>query len=171
MIYIVPKYSDMGKQMKTLLLVCGGVVVTGAIVLYIYEKRRGEKFTIHEVDPGDKGTCVTPTSELPSNSDSMNVPLQPNSVRIAVQGYNYQDTPIFYRDGKKIVPMEYAWNANILTYYFTLAAPDGVCGNTEWILETYDFVEPIVINQDTNTKFKVLPLRRRHGYNKWLLQC
>lgn len=153
-----------------------GAVAIGAVILGVLWSKnidrfsvtqRKEKFTVHQVD---SPTCIPSTESLPFNSDKMNVVLQPNTVRIAIQGYNYQESPVFFRDGKKILPMEYAWNADTLTYFFTLAAPNGVC-NHEWILETYDFVEPIVVNQDTYKKLQVLPIRRRLGYNRWQLLC
>lgn len=142
-------------------------IVTASVVAMMLWMRRREKFTVHElVEP----TCIPSTQSLPPNSDAMNVVLQPNTVRLAVQGYNYQTPPVFFRDNKKILPMEMAWDDLALTYFFTLAAPNGVC-NHEWILETYEFVEPIVINQDTYTAMTVEPIRRRRGFNKWKLTC
>lgn len=161
---------------KNISLALFASICAAGIGLYIWRHRRGvpswktngiENFTIHQVDePG----CIPSTSSLSYTSSAMNVPLQPNTTRIAVQGYNYTTTPIFYRDGKKIIPVEFAWNSDNMIYYFTLASPNGVCGH-EWILETYDFVEPTVVDQDSNKSMKVRLERRRYGFNKWLITC
>jgi len=143
------------------------LAVASVSTLIVVWLRKKEKFTIHEVDTP---TCIPSTASLPPNSDKMNVVLQPNTVRLAIQGYNYQDTPVFFRDGKKIVPMEFAWDSDTLTYFFTLATPNGLC-NHDWILETYDFVEPIIIDQDSYKPLKVLAVRRRRGFNRWQLLC
>jgi hypothetical protein len=138
-----------------------------AVVVFVLWMRKRERFTVHELDTP---TCISTTDDLLPNSDKMNVPLQPNTVRLAIQGYNYQETPIFYRDDKKILPMEFAWDYTSMMYFYTLAAPNGVC-NHDWILETYDFVKPLVVNQDTGEPMEVLSVRRRYGYNKWRLRC
>jgi hypothetical protein len=145
--------------------VIAGIAVASIIGLWVMKKQ--EDFSIHSVnEPG----CISSTASLPANSDEMNVSLQPNTVRLAIQGYNYQETPVFYRDDKKIIPMEYAWDSDELTYYFTLAAPSGVC-NHSWIIETYDFVEPIVMDQDSYKFLTVASVRRRLGFNRWRISC
>jgi hypothetical protein len=104
----------------------------------------------------------------------------PRSVRLAVYGYNYQKTPVFFRNDPKnpeegvraIVPLEFAWNSDNMIYYFTLAAPDGVCSPiVDWVLETYDYVKPTIINQDTGGKMEVKLARRRRGFNRWSVAC
>lgn len=96
--------------------------------------------------------------------------LLPNSEVFVIQGYNYKKTPIIYRDGKKIVPLQFFWNSSALAYYFTVYAPEGLCGS-EWILETSDFVEPVVNDGRTGKRIKVDVARRREDFNKWLLYC
>ena len=148
-----------------------GIIVGVAVALVgaWWFRRRLEKFTVHE-----KSGCtkITPTDQLPPTSDRMNVVLQPGSVRLAVQGYNYQEEPAFYPHtgtdsadefAEKITPIEYARDSDDLTYFFTLPY------SAKWIMETFDFVQPTVINQDTGKKLTVQPLRRRHGYNRWLI--
>ena len=96
--------------------------------------------------------------------------LLPNSEVFVIQGYNYKKTPIIYRDGKKIVPLQLFWNPSALAYYFTVYAPEGLCGS-EWILETSDFIEPVVNDGRTGKPIKVDLSRRREDFNKWLLYC
>ncbi len=96
--------------------------------------------------------------------------LMPNSVVFVIQGYNYAETPILYRDGKKIVPLQYEWNGEAMAYYFTVAAPNGLCGS-EWVLETSDFIEPVVNEGRSGEKIDVVLRRRRGGFNKWGLSC
>jgi hypothetical protein len=96
--------------------------------------------------------------------------LLPNSEVFVIQGYNYKQTPKIYRDGKKIVPLQLFWNPSAMAYYFTVYAPDGLCGS-EWILETTDFVEPVVNDGRTGKSIKVDLARRRDDFNKWMLYC
>lgn len=115
-----------------------------------------ENFTVHSVN---KKGCYT-------NLNTINDGILPKSVHVIVSGYNYQSTPIFYRDGKKITPLEFSYDYKNMQYFFTLASPLAPREH-EWILETYDFVEPSVFNQDTISAQQIIPIRRRHGYNKW----
>jgi len=156
-------------------------VLFAIIADWIYN-RRMERFTVHLED---KPQCISPTN---ATTGSINVPLSPpgGAVRWTVSGYNYQDTPIFYRDGKKIVPLEYAWNSDGMTYYFTLASegesgcagsersPEGTPtpeGRSAWVLSTFDHVQPTVTDQDTLRELVVTPIRRRHGFNLWSVSC
>ncbi len=154
---------------KEYLMIAAGSIVGVAFVWWLTEKVSSppEKFTVHDLKlPG----CVSSTKE----EGSMNDALMPNSIRLAIGGYNYQETPKFFRNGKEIVPLEYSRDSDNLMYYFTLAVPYGespCSSNIEWVMETYDFVEPTVVNRDSNKNMKVLPLRRRRGYNRWSLVC
>lgn len=96
--------------------------------------------------------------------------LMPNSLIFVIQGYNYNETPKIYRDGKKIVPLQYEWDAESMAYYFTVSAPYGLCGS-EWILETSDFVEPVIVEGRSGDPVKVGLLRRREGFNRWNMSC
>ena len=95
--------------------------------------------------------------------------LTPNAFSFVVQGYNYQDTPNFFRDGERITPMRFDHDASELAYYFVVAAPKG-CDH-QWILETTDYIEPIVSEGRSGRNMQVTPVRRREGYNRWLLTC
>lgn len=96
--------------------------------------------------------------------------LLPNSVIFVIQGYNYADTPKIYRDGKKIVPLQYEWDAEATAYYFTVSAPQGLC-NSEWVLETSDFVKPVIVEGRSGGQLTVGLLRRREGFNRWSISC
>ena len=92
--------------------------------------------------------------------------LMPNSVAFVIQGYNYAQTPKIYRDGKKITPLQYAWDSDSMAYYFVVSSPFGLEGS-QWILETSDFVEPVVYEGRTYVHMNLTLLRRREGYNRW----
>lgn len=96
--------------------------------------------------------------------------LLPNSEVFVIQGYNYTETPKIYRDGEKIVPLQYFWDYSAMAYYFTVYAPKGLC-DSEWILETPDYVMPVVNDGRTGEKINVSVVRRREGFNKWKLSC
>ena len=107
--------------------------------------------------------------------DNINSTGLPPSTIFVVEGYNYQGPLTIYRDGQKIVPLQYVWDYKGMVYYVTVASPNGVCGH-EWVLETYDFVEPVVhavtsSELDNSTLMTVDVLRRRMGFNKWSLRC
>jgi hypothetical protein len=92
----------------------------------------------------------------------------PTNVTFVVEGYNYQETPIIYRDGKKVVPLQFSWDYTSMAYYFVMAAPKGAA-NHKWMLETFDFVEPRVTEGRSLEPVKVKLLRRRFGFNHWEL--
>lgn len=96
--------------------------------------------------------------------------LMSNSLIFVIQGYNYKETPKIYRDGKKIVPLQYEWDAESMAYYFTVSAPYGLC-DSEWILETSDFVEPVIVEGRSGDLVNVGLLRRREGFNRWSMSC
>jgi len=100
------------------------------------------------------------------NEDQENI--LPDHVTFVVEGYNYQDTPIVYRDGKKIVPLQFSWDYTSMAYYIMVAAPGGPDGH-QWVLETFDFVQPKVTEGRTLKPVKVSLMRRRYGFNRWLL--
>ena len=92
----------------------------------------------------------------------------PDHTTFVVEGYNYQETPVVYRDGKKIVPLQYSWDYTSMAYYIMVAAPGGA-DQHQWVLETYDYVEPKVTTGETLMPVKVDLMRRRNGFNRWLL--
>lgn len=136
------------------------IIIVFLAILYFSGAKEG--FTISKRD----GRLCKP---LLNSHTEANLMQKPN-VSMVVQGYNYKDTPIFYRDGKKITPLEYEWDYRSMAYYFTLYAPNGIC-NHQWILQTSDFVEPIVTNGSTNQDFTVNPLKRQEGANQWAIVC
>jgi hypothetical protein len=94
--------------------------------------------------------------------------LNPNSISFVVQGYNYQTTPVIIRDGVEITPLQYFWDHNSMAYYFVVYAPKKLDGS-EWIIQTYDFVEPVVNDGVSGAPLKVTLLRRRDGFNWWTI--
>ncbi len=158
--------------MGTRLVIVAATLFVGVVIAdWLYAKYKREGFTVHLEN---KPQCIIPIEET---TDNINVPLQPNTVRWAVTGYNYQEVPIFYRDEEKIEPIEYAWNSNGMTYYFTLAAPEGPLGS-RWVMSTFDYVQPRVVDQGPliglsggpevgMRELDVSLVRRRYGYNLW----
>jgi len=92
----------------------------------------------------------------------------PLSVVFVIQGYNYKTTPKIFRDQQLVTPLQYAWDYGNMAYYLTVYAPNGLCGS-DWILETSDFVEPIVYEGRSERKMNVTLQRRREDYHKWQL--
>lgn len=129
-------------------------------VLWLGNSKPSEDFTIAERD----GILCNPKIR---NTEG---PLLPNSIVFVIQGYNYKETPIFFRDGKKVVPLQYFRDYSSMTYYFTIYAPKGLCGS-EWILETSDYIEPVVNDGKTGEDIKVTSERRRADFNWWKLSC
>lgn len=138
------------------------IILFVGLLIFLLLCKQKEYFTISKRD----GKLCKPLL----NDNTENYLMQHPYVSMVVQGYNYSETPIFYRDGKKITPMDYEYNNTTMAYYFILYAPNGIC-NHEWILETSDFVKPIVSNGVTNTDFNVTLERKRGGFNKWKIEC
>lgn len=124
------------------------------------KKGKSEDFTIAERD----GILCNPKIR---NTEA---PLLPHSVVFVIQGYNYKETPKIYRDGEKIVPLQYFWDYSSTTYYFTVYAPKGICGS-QWILETSDYIKPVVNDGRTGKDVIVTSERRREDFNWWKLSC
>lgn len=132
-----------------------GLLFLSAAIIW---KMKRENFTTHQIE---EKACVTRNDV---NKDILSSPF----IRLAVQGYNYQSMPIFFRDGKKITPMESSYSHKDMTYNFTLMSPKE-SKEHQWILETYDFVQPIVTNLDTFERCEVILQRRRFGFNRWII--
>jgi hypothetical protein len=130
------------------------LLVVLVVILFLITKVTVEKFTIAE----RHGILCNPIRKLS--------PLTPNSISLIMQGYNYDETPKIYRDGIKIIPFQFSRDSQAQIYYFTLAAPNGAC-NHNWMIETSDFVEPVVSNGENGNRAKVTLLRRRGGFNQW----
>jgi hypothetical protein len=144
--------------MKAIICICIGIVL---IILVLCSDKTKENFTIA------KRTGLFCKPLLSGDSDTN---LMPNSITLVIQGYNYKKTPIIYRDGKSIVPLQYSWDYSSMAYYFVVYAPKGTCGHS-WILETSDFVEPVVADGRTNENMQVSLIRRRNDFNMWELSC
>ncbi len=139
----------------------GLIIISGLLILFLcYFSRKNESFTIAERDG------VFCNSKIRNTEGD----LLPNSVVFVIQGYNYKSTPKFFRDGKDIQPLQYFWDPSATAYYFTLYAPFGVCGS-EWILETSDYIMPVVNDGRTGTQLKVDLIRRREDFNRWKIEC
>ena len=139
-------------------IVIGVVLILLVVCLCIASIGKREGFTLHERD----GLLCPP---FLNNRDAE---IMPRSVVFVVQGYNYQETPKIFRDGQLVTPLQYAWDYANMAYYLTVYAPNDLDGS-EWILETYDFVEPVVHEGRSERKMNVDLQRRRNGYHKWLL--
>lgn len=123
-------------------------------------KGKSEDFTIAERN----GISCNPTIRDTEG------PLLPNSVVFVIQGYNYKETPVIHRDGEKVVPLQYSWDYSSSTYYLTVYAPKGLCGSN-WILETSDYIKPVVNEGRSGKEVIVTPERRREDFNWWKLSC
>lgn len=141
---------------------CSSIAIIALLILIfslcVVNKREG--FTIHERN----GMLCAPFLK------GLDAHLMPSSVVFVVQGYNYQDTPKVYRDGRLVTPLQYAWDYGNMAYYLAIHAPEGLCGS-EWLLETTDFVEPVVYEGRSEKKLNVSLVRRRDGYHRWMLSC
>lgn len=136
------------------------VVIVAILLLCAWLVNKREGFTMHERD----GLLCPP---FLNNADEH---LMPRSVVFVVQGYNYKDTPKIYRDNQLVVPLQYAWDYANVTYFLVVSAPNGLCGSS-WILETTDFVKPIVFEGRTTKLMNVQLERRRNDFHKWSLSC
>lgn len=134
------------------------IFVLACIVAFFTSKK--ENFTLHR---RRGGLC-------PPFLNGRDAHLMPNSIVLVVQDYNYRDSPKVIRDSKPITPLQYSWDYGNMAYYLTVDAPLGLCGS-EWILETTDFVEPVVYEGRSNRRLNVTLRRRRDGYHWWLLSC
>lgn len=135
------------------------VVVVGAVIVWsIFAKR--ENFTITEID---HKPCMYPIQEVDDD-------LLPNSTLLTLSDYNYLETPVIYRDGKKITPLNFYRDYVDMLYYFTVNSPKGVCGHT-WTIETSDFVEPVVSDGRSNKQLSVSLEERADGHNLWKITC
>lgn len=135
------------------------VLIVILCIIAVCGKNR-ENFTIAKRD----GLLCRP---LMDESDDH---ILPNSSSIVIQGYNYQDTPKIYRDGKKIVPLKYARDYLSMAYFFVVADPRGFC-NSEWLIETTDYVKPVVNDGRSGRFYNVELVRRRNMYNLWSISC
>lgn len=129
-----------------------------AIVLVLSSRKKKDNFTIAERD----GVFCDPRIR---NTEAK---LLPNSEVFILQGYNYKETPKIYRDGEKIVPLQYFWDYSSTAYFFTVYAPKGLNGS-EWIIETSDYVMPVVNDGRSGKRLDVKLERRRDEFNKWKL--
>jgi hypothetical protein len=136
------------------------VIIVAILLLGVCLFHRREGFTLHERD----GILWPP---FLNNRDAY---LMPNSVVFVIQGYNYETTPKIFRDGELVTPLQYAWDYANMAYYLTIYAPHGLC-DSEWMLETSDFVEPVVFEGRSQRKMNVSLERRRAGYHHWMLTC
>ena len=130
------------------------------IIIIVVMSTKKEGFTLHKID----GLLCKP---FLNGNDAY---LMPDSVVFVIQGYNYSETPKIFRDDKLVVPLQYAWDYSDMAYYMTIYAPKGLC-ESEWILETSNFVEPVVYEGRSERKLNVTLKRRRNGFHKWALTC
>lgn len=95
--------------------------------------------------------------------------LLPDSQVFVIQGYNYQNTPKIYRDGRIITPLQYARDYGNMIYYFAVYAPNGLCGS-QWMVETSDNVKPLVNDGRTCSSLSV-DSAQEAGYHRWVISC
>jgi hypothetical protein len=93
--------------------------------------------------------------------------LMPHTIELVVQGYNYSQPLAVIRDGEEITPLQYAWNANEMSYYIVVYDPPG--HHHEWILKTSDNVKPIVTEGYSQKSVLVQKRGKSGGYVWWSL--
>ena len=144
-------------------------IITGFLIAY-FTKR--EKFMI-AAEPsrcsldGAGGTRVVDgvAKNLPIVDHEGASQQFPESILFVIKGYNYATTPIIYRDGVEVTPLQYAWDDTIMTYYIRV---DGDVTD-RWTLETSDYIKPLVSEGDSGIELKVDILRRRGSFNLWTI--
>ena len=95
--------------------------------------------------------------------------LMPRALIFVIQGYTYKDTPIIYKDGKKVTPLQYDWDEINFTYYLTVDGGTGLDDN-EWVIELSDFVEPIVTEGYSQRRLITTFMDGREDHYLWLLK-
>ena len=100
--------------------------------------------------------------------------IMPRAIVFVVQGYNYTDTPIVYRDGKAVTFLQYYWDATDFTYYITVdglsADPKQWCAH-QWTIETSEFVKPVVTEGYSGIELNVKSIAQKDGHNLWNISC
>jgi hypothetical protein len=145
---------------KLMEVVIGIFAILFLVAIYLYLRDGTETFTIHKVIPEP---CMAPICQVDDY-------LLPHSALFVVSGFNYQDNPKIYRDDKLIIPLKFARDYVDMLYFYTIESPLDICKH-EWIVETSDFVEPVVINGRTAQTLSVTLLERASGKNKWSVKC
>lgn len=147
----------------TLIAIALGTVLLAMV--WSISKGKSELFTIHKVE---EQPCIQPVKQVDDD-------LLPHSLLLIISGYNYTQNPKIYRDDKPIVPLKFARDYVEMLYYYTVECP--LCTTTldgckhSWIVETYDFVKPVVYNGREAKEFKVELLERASGKYKWSVEC
>jgi hypothetical protein len=95
--------------------------------------------------------------------------LMPRALIFVIQGYTYKDTPIIYKDGKKVIPLQYDWDEINFTYYLTVDGGKGLDDN-QWVIELSDFVEPIVTEGYSQRKLTTTLIDDKEDHYLWLLK-
>lgn len=140
------------------IVVALSILAIVALAVWLYLPH--EQFTVHQVE---EPPCISPIHQVDDY-------LLPHSALFVISGYNYIDNPKIYRDGKVLVPLKFARDYVDMLYYYTVESPYGVCKHT-WIVETSDFIKPLVINGREAKELKVDLLERADGKNKWSVEC
>lgn len=102
--------------------------------------------------------------------------LIPSASVLVIQGYNYTDTPRLFiqspqgrQELKYHRPVQYHWDSDSMTYYFTLA--HNICrSNDRWYLETSDNVKPVITEGYTQKLFQAIPRFTTTRY-MWEIIC
>jgi len=141
--------------MTSILLVVSVVLVVLVLVWLSSGQYFSESFAIAERD----GRPCPQTN----NTEAY---LMPNSIVLVIMGYNYAETPRIMRDGRYIMPLQYTWDYTNMTYRFVVEAPKGLSGSS-FVIETSDFVKPVVFEGRHLKELQVTSLEKEDGRNKW----
>lgn len=133
------------------------IVVLCSVFLYIVFSPNKEHFT---VDRRDYRLCPYVTNRERS--------LIPNAIVLVVQGYNYTEVPRLFYNDKYIRPVQYHWDSDALSYYFTLSTDD-ICGG-RWTLETSENVKPLITEGYSQKLIGVIPTFTSTRYI-WQIVC
>lgn len=133
------------------------VTIVGLSIMFFYLWR--EKFTIHKVD---LPPCIPKIQQVGKY-------LLPHSAMFIISGFNYTENPKIYRDGKMVIPLQFSRDYVDMLYFYNVDAPLDICMH-EWIVETYDYVKPLVYSGDA-TRYKVDLIDRLPGKIRWLVRC
>ena len=141
--------------MDPLIIFVGVLLIV--VALYIFSSRR-EGFSL-----GQRSYRLCPAV---SERDEY---LMPNSIQLVVQGYNYSLSPAVVRNEIEITPLQFAWDANHMTYYIVVYSPPHPNGN-EWILKTSEDVKPVVTEGYSQRSMVVDKMGKGDGYTWWSLK-
>ena len=93
--------------------------------------------------------------------------LPPGIILLVVQGYNYTNTPIIYRNGERVYFEQYSWDEYNLSYYIMVY---GDLKTDYWYIELSEFVEPQITEGYTQQAIKTTYMGGKYGHYMWELK-